>query len=67
MTRALVGALALLHGAAAAVNTANALRPVARRGPLAIPSFAAGALTTELPRAAARGEADVRGGAGDLP
>ncbi|GAA3391687.1 alpha/beta hydrolase fold domain-containing protein [Cryptosporangium minutisporangium] len=48
-----MGAAALLHGVAAAVNTANALRPVARRGPLAIPSFAAGALTSELTRAAA--------------
>src|ERR1700759_2803224 len=49
----LAGTVGLLHGAAALANTANALRPFTRGGPFAFPFFAAGALTTELPAAAA--------------
>ncbi|MFG1922511.1 alpha/beta hydrolase fold domain-containing protein [Cryptosporangium sp. NPDC048952] len=52
MKRQLAGAAGLLHGAAAVLNTANALRPT-RSPRYSIPSFAAGALTTELPAAAA--------------
>ena len=51
--RDLAGLAGLLQGAAAVLNTANALRPPAKQGRLTIPSFAAGALTTELPVAAA--------------
>jgi acetyl esterase/lipase len=49
----LAGVAGLLHGAAAVLNTANALWPPNREGWATIPSFAGGALTTELPRAAA--------------
>ena len=47
------GAAGLLQGVAAALNAANALRPPRDPGRLTIPSFAGGALTTELPLAAA--------------
>jgi acetyl esterase/lipase len=51
----LAGIAGLLHGATAVANTANALRPLSRGGRYAVPAFAAGALTTELPVAAAAG------------
>lgn len=52
MKHGLAGAAGLLHGAAAALNLANALRPP-RAPRLTVAAFAAGALTTELPSAAA--------------
>lgn len=39
----------LIAGAAAAVNTANAIRPAARSGPASIPAFAFGVVPSELP------------------
>src|SRR5207249_2287784 len=39
----------LLAGAAAAANTANAIRPVAVHGPLSPPAFAFGLIPSELP------------------
>ncbi|TQS41956.1 alpha/beta hydrolase [Cryptosporangium phraense] len=47
------GAAGLLHGVTSALNTANALRSYTGPGRASIPSFAAGALTSELPVAAA--------------
>lgn len=49
----LAGLAGLVQGTAAVLNTVNALRPPAKPGRLTAPSFAAGALTTELPLAAA--------------
>ncbi|MEY2399477.1 MAG: hypothetical protein QOJ00_2651 [Actinomycetota bacterium] len=39
----------LLSGAAAAANTANAIRPAARSGPVSFPSFAFGVVPSEWP------------------
>jgi acetyl esterase/lipase len=39
----------LLAGLAAAANTANAVRPVGRSGPLSLPAFAFGVTPSELP------------------
>jgi acetyl esterase/lipase len=39
----------LISGVNAAVNTANAIRPVARSGPLSVPAFAFGLPASELP------------------
>ncbi|GAA0251756.1 alpha/beta hydrolase [Cryptosporangium japonicum] len=52
MKRQLAGAAGVVHGVASVLNAANALRPPHDPGRLAVPSFAAGALSTELPAAA---------------
>ncbi|MFI5952621.1 alpha/beta hydrolase fold domain-containing protein [Cryptosporangium sp. NPDC051539] len=53
MSGRIAGAAGLLHGLASVLNTANALRSYTGPRRAAIPSFAAGALTSELPLAAA--------------
>jgi acetyl esterase/lipase len=52
-SRRLAGLAGLLHGTAAVLNTANALWPPHGVERITFPSFAAGVLTSELPRAAA--------------